>query len=146
MISQNDTLVNASSGLAGTNSAGSLLAVGGVVILLVLGIVGSQTVYRAVLAGSSRFAQSLEYAIKGVATALFLGIISAPLYLLSQLDGQSRVMAGKIIGGLLVAYGGLVVLGFIGEKAWGVLNRRHERATGHTLSERLATDSEGENA
>jgi len=48
--------------------------------------------------------------------------------------------------GCVVAYLGLVLMGYLGEKVWIRLNEQHENVTGESLTDRLATDSDGENA
>lgn len=142
-----DRFENASSGLGNSiNSTGPLVLVVGAVLALVVGILASQRIYYAVIKGTSRFAQSVEYALKGVATLFVVGLLSLPIYVLATIDGQTRLLAGVVLVGLVVAYLGLVLMGYLGEKVWIRLNEQHEKATGETLTEKLATESDGENA
>lgn len=142
-----DRFENASSGLAdGFNSTGPLVLVFGAVLALVVGILASQRIYYTVLKGTSRFAQSVEYALKGVATLFVVVLLSLPVYVLATIDGETRLLAGVVLVGLVVAYLGLVVMGYLGEMVWSRLDEQHESVTGESISDRLATDSDGENA
>jgi hypothetical protein len=142
-----DRFENASSGIAnGFNSTGPLVLIVGAVLALVVGILASQRIYYTVLKGTSRFAQSVEYALKGVATLFVVGLLSLPIYVLATIDGQTRLLAGVVLVGCVVAYLGLVLMGYLGEKVWIRLNEQHENVTGESLTDRLATDSDGENA
>jgi len=140
-------MANASSSLA--NSVGSTWGLASAVVVVLIGVIAvlaSQTLYQALVAGTGKFAQSLSYALKGLATALILGVLGLPVYLISQMSGDQQMLAGQVLLGLIAAYGLLVGLGMFGEKAWSVINTRHERATGETLGDRLTTDEEGESA
>jgi len=136
-------LANATSSL--TNSVGSawgMAPIVGLVLIAVLGILASQTLYHYAVKSGHWFGKSLGYAFKGVLTTLAIGVIVAPLYALSQIPQESQVLAGKIVGGLILAYLGLVVLGYIGEKVWVLLNKRHHEATGQSLAQRFKSDTE----
>jgi len=118
----------------------------GAVLALVVGILASQRIYYTVLKGTSRFAQSVEYALKGVATLFVVVLLSLPVYVLATIDGETRLLAGAVLVGLVVAYLGLVVMGYLGEMVWSRLDEQHESVTGESITDRLATDSDGENA
>jgi hypothetical protein len=131
------------------NSVGSAWGLAPAVLVVIIGVIAvlaSQTLYQALVAGTGKFAQSLGYALKGLATALIVGVLGLPVYLISQMSGDQQILAGQVILGLLAAYGGLVVLGMIGERAWSIINTRHERATGETLGDRLTPEEDGESA
>lgn len=128
-----------------TNSVGdawSIAPVVGLVLVAVLGVLASQTLYQYAVKSGHWFGKSLGYAFKGVLTTVALGVVVAPLYALSQIPQESQVLAGKIVGGMLLAYVVLVALGYIGEQVWILLNKRHQQATGQSISQRFASESE----
>lgn len=132
---------NATSGFADmSGSGGVVLGLAAVILLLVVGLTMSARFYRMVLNASGAFARSFEYATKGVATAIVIGVFAAPLYLFAQLDTGGRTLVYRAIGLLIVGYAALVVLGWIGDRVWTRIARQHERVTGHRPLEGLGED------
>ncbi len=121
------TPMNMSSGFA---SATELTPIVLLVVLVAFGLVSSARVYRWVLEASSMFARSFEYALKGVVTAIALGVFATPFYVWSTIDAETRFLVYQAIGAIVVGYVGLVALGVIGEFVWRRLSRQHERVTG----------------
>jgi hypothetical protein len=136
-------LRNASSGVVNSfGDASGLMPAVFVTCVILFAVLGSARVYRWALNASNVFTASLAYAAKGVVTAVFLAATLGPLYYLSTLDSQVQWLALKALGGLIVAYALLVLLGALGEAGWTLLNNRHEDVTGHTLSDKLSTEDD----
>lgn len=121
---------NMTSSFADSTGLFPIAAVVIVIGLVIVGLISSARFYRAVLNASGAFARSFEYAIKGVATAAVIAVFVGPLYLFSQLDGQSRSVVYQAIGALVAGYVGLVVLGYVGDSIWSRIRDRHEEVTG----------------
>lgn len=113
----NETLQNASSGLSGSFNSSfglSVVAVLTVLIAVALVFVGShvqriQWLHEKLQA----FSGTLYYTAVGVAATLVLVAIAAPMYLLSQADGQTRAYALYALGGLVGAYVVFTGLGYL---------------------------------
>lgn len=134
---------NASSDLASSfGSSGAVLALFLVIALVIVGLISSVQFYRWALEATGRFAASIEYALKGVLTAIVIAVFAAPFYLISTIDPGTRRTVAMAVAGLLIAYGGLVILGVIGEAAWRRIVAQHEAATGRHPLERFSGDSE----
>lgn len=143
LLQQTGNLSNASASFSsGFGSSTALVATFAVVAATLIVLLGSQHAYRWALRSASTFARSLEYAIKGVATAAVLAVFAAPLYALAQTTpGQRRLVAVALLA-IAVGYVGLVVLGVIGDRAWELIVRRHEEATGHAPFENWGTEAD----
>lgn len=129
---QNASLYNASTDFTnGFASSGPIWPVLLIVIAVIIVLLFSTRAYTWALHSASAFASSLEYAIKGVATAIVLAIFSAPIYALSQTTPGQRELVVQALAVIVVGYVALVVLGFIGDRVWALLVKRHEAATGH---------------
>lgn len=64
----------------------------------------------------ARIADSMEYAIKGAASAV-LAVAAAPVYLLTQLDAGTRGVALRYFGYAIVTYIVLVIVGWLTDRA-----------------------------
>lgn len=129
---------NATSGFADmSGSGGVVLGLAAVILLLIVGLTMSARFYRMVLNASGALARSFEYAVKGVATTVVIGVFAAPFYLFAQHDGGTRGLVYRAVGLLIIGYAGLVVLGWVGERVWVRIARQHERVTGHRPLERF---------
>lgn len=138
-------LQNASSGFAsGFGSTGALLGAVIVVAAVMIVLVFSTTAYRWALQSASAFAATVEYAIKGVATAIVAAVFIAPLYALSQTSPGQRALVVKALAVLVVGYVALVVLGVIGDRLWAQLVKQHEEATGNHPLDRLSTEADAD--
>lgn len=128
--------------MSGFASMTELLPVLLVVVAAIITIAFSQRAYRCVLNASSVFAASVEYAIKGVVTAIFIGIIALPIYLLGQTTPSQRSLVAMAVGVIIVGYAGLVVLGIIGDRIWANVVARHQEATGHAPFENWGQEAD----
>lgn len=104
-----------------------------------IGVLSSTQAYFWVLQASETFTQSLEYAIKGVATAIVIGVLVAPIYLFQQASPGEQTMVLQAIGAIILGYVGLVVLGYIGDHIYQRIARQHEEVTGHAPFENVDT-------
>lgn len=144
----NSTLLNASSGMtSGFADATHLFPVVAVVglVLLVMGLgvtLESLKAYKWVLDAIESFGRSVEYALKGLVTAVVIGLVAGPIYLISQMDSQTQGMIAQAIGLVIAGYVGLVALGYIGDKVWKRIVSQHEAATGHKPFENWGEASE----
>jgi len=116
-------LQNASSGFADATGLVPLTAAVVLLGLLVVGLVSSARFYQWVLNSTTHFARSLEYAVKGIATALVIGVFASPFYLYTTLDGGTR----RLIWQALV---------------WSRIAEQHETVTGHRPLEGLAAEAD----
>lgn len=138
-------LQNASSGFASNfNSTGPLLAIITIIIAVIIVLAFSTRAYRWALHSASVFASSVEYAIKGVATAIMLAIFTAPLYAASQATPAQRQLVFKGVALVVGGYVALVGLGIAGDYIWQLLSKRHEAATGHAPFENWGTETDSE--
>lgn len=131
----NTTLHNASGGInSGMASSIELVAPAVVMIMFILvfaAIISSAHRYKWLLNRFTAVKQSLIYATKGLLTALVLALIGAPVYAWTQLDSGTKGLALQAIGIVIAGYISLAVLGYIGDRVWSMIVRRHREATGH---------------
>lgn len=110
-------LTNASSGIQNSvGSAWSLTGIAGIVVIVAV---------AAVFVGSSvtriewfheklqTFSESLYYTAVGLASTVVVGVIIAPMYYVSQADGETQQLALYAVGGLLAAYVVFTGLGYV---------------------------------
>ncbi len=113
----NETFQNATNGLNGgvANSFGLVGPVIGVLLIAVLAVFVGSSVSRIQWAHEKlqAFSETLYYTAVGLASTVVLGVVVAPLYLLSQADGQTQAYVGYAIVGLVLAYGVFTVLGYV---------------------------------
>jgi uncharacterized membrane protein len=113
----NETLQNASSGLSGSFNSSfglSLVAVATVLIAVALVFIGSHVQRMQWLHEKLQaFSRTLYYTAVGFASTLVVGAIAAPLYFISQADGQTKAYALYAIGGLVGAYIVFTALGYL---------------------------------
>lgn len=113
----NETFQNASQGLNGgvANSFGLVGPVIGVLLIAVLAVFVGSSVSRIqwVHEKLQAFSETLYYTAVGLASTVVLGVVVAPLYLLSQADGQTQAYVGYAIVGLVLAYGVFTALGYV---------------------------------
>lgn len=136
----NSTLANVSSGMAIQNGFANSFGLVGPVLLVVfatlviglfIGMLQSLKVYDRIWRVIESFGRSVEYALKGVVTAVVIGLIVGPIYFISQMDSQTQGMVAQAIGLVIAGYVGLVALGYLGDKVWQRIVSQHEDATGH---------------
>lgn len=145
VLQQTEGIQNATNSFASETVAGDAVVLGVFVIAVAFVLVFSTRAYVWALRSASAFATSLEYAIKGCATAVVLAIFASPLYLLSQTTPDQRRLVAIAAGLVVVGYVALVIMGLVGEQVWKQLAKRHEEATGHRPFENWGAD-DGEEA
>jgi len=113
----NETFQNASNGLSGGmgNSFGLVAPVVAVVVIAVVAVFVGSSVSRIqwVHEKLQAFSHTLYYTAVGLASTFLVSVVVAPLYELSQADGQTQAYAGYAIVGVVLAYGGFTVLGYV---------------------------------
>lgn len=132
----NSTWANASSDMASSFGTTAELAVLVVVALYVIGALLAAQVVSPWLAQSAllsvagrRFVESLQYAVKGVAATAVLLLVAAPVYLLATADGGTRGAALTWLGVAVAGYVGLVVAGWLADRAVAAFIDAHPDAT-----------------
>lgn len=145
ILQQSQNFNNSSSSLVdGFATTGPVWPVMLIVVAALIVLLFSTHAYRWALRSASAFASSIEYAIKGVATALVMAVFALPLYGLSQTTPGQRELVLQALAVTAVGYVALVVLGFVGDRVWALLVKRHEAATGHAPFETWGPDEDEE--
>jgi hypothetical protein len=113
-------LSNASSSLqTNINSGYSLTGVAFITVLVAVAVVFLYSDVKRIEWFHDKlktFSRSLYYTAIGLASTVVIGAIFAPLYYLSQSDGQTQTYALYAVGGVIVAYGVFTGLGYIVDK------------------------------
>ena len=115
-LNNSTALNNASSDLtAAFGSSFGLFGPLAVVLLLVIGIFVGSSVARIAWVHEKLklFSHTLYYAIVGGVTVAAAGIVAYPVWKLSQTDPQTKTLALKAIGVIVVGYAALSVVGYI---------------------------------
>jgi len=107
---------NASSSMANSfGTAGALLPVLAVLIAVLAALIIGSNVSRIEWFHKKMiaFSQTLYYTVVGIASTVVIAVFVAPVYLLSQADGETKQWVLYAIGGLIVAYVVFTILGYI---------------------------------
>ena len=141
VVLESANLSNASSSLQGNvNSAFGLSAVVVVVLLAIvmaLFVGSSVTRIQWVHEKLQTFSESLYYTAIGLASTVVVGVLVAPLYYVSQADGQTQTYALYALGGVILAYVGFTSLGYVVDRV--VLSTWREYRENH-IESGAATD------
>jgi len=117
VLATNESLANASASLQGASGSTFGLVpplIATVVVAIALVFIGSSVqriewLHTKLLA----FSRSLYYTVVGVATTIAIGVIAAPLYYVSQADGQTKTYIGYAIGAVVGGYLVFTGLGYV---------------------------------
>jgi len=115
-IALSTNMTNASSSLTdGFGSSGGLVPIISIVIIVSVAIFVGSSVSRIEWFHDKlkTFSQSLYYTAIGVASTIVLGVFVAPIYYISQADGQTQKWALIGIAGVIVAYVVFTILGYV---------------------------------
>jgi uncharacterized membrane protein YeaQ/YmgE (transglycosylase-associated protein family) len=134
----NSTINNASASITGGFGNSMQLVppvlvvlVGALIVGVMIPLLQSLTAYEWVLSAIESVGRSVNYAIKGVITAVIIGAVFGPVYYLSTVDSETQGVLLEVIAFLVGGYLGLVALGYIGDYVWQRIGDQHEAATGH---------------
>jgi len=113
----NQTFNNASSAIDGSmaNSFGLLGPTFALIVVAVAAVfIGSEVQRIEWLHQKLKaFSQTLHYTVIGLAASIVVGVLVAPMYYLSQTDGQTQTYVLYAVGGLIGAYIVFTVLGYV---------------------------------
>lgn len=117
---QTPEVLNATQGFAdSTGLGGPILVVAYIVaVVAISGVIApwaAQSKFLTRIGGG--IAQSLEYAIKGLAASAAALAVGYPIYWVGTADGDTQGLALTLMAGLLAAYVALVAIGWIADKA-----------------------------